>query len=43
VDRSVYHYYPQLDQVRAWIDQAGLVVEEEGAGNELHHFVARKR
>jgi 2-polyprenyl-3-methyl-5-hydroxy-6-metoxy-1,4-benzoquinol methylase len=42
-DRSVYHYYPPLEQVRAWIDQAGLVIEEEGAGSELHHFVARKK
>lgn len=42
-DRAVYHYYPPLVQVRAWIDQAGLVIEEEGAGSELHHFVARKK
>jgi hypothetical protein len=42
-DRAVYHYHPSLEQVRAWIDQAGLVIEEEGAGSELHHFVVRKK
>lgn len=42
-DRAVYHYYPPLAKVREWIAQAGLVIEEEGAGNGFHHFVARKR
>ena len=41
-DLAVYHYYPRLEQVRAWIDQAGLEVEEEGAGGGFHHFVVRK-
>ncbi len=26
-----------------WIDQAGLAIEEEGAGSGFHHFVAQKR
>jgi hypothetical protein len=41
-DRAVYHYYPPLRQVRAWIDQAGLKVEEDGPGSGFHHFLARK-
>ena len=41
-DRAVYHYYPPLAQVRAWIGQAGLTIEDEGAGSGFHHFLARK-
>ena len=41
-DRGVYHYYPPLAQVRKWIEQAGLVIEEDGAGSGFHHFLARK-
>ena len=42
-DIAVYHYYPPLDKVREWIDQAGLAIEEEGAGSGFHHFVVRNR
>ena len=42
-DIAAYHYYPSLEQVRAWIDEAGLVIEDEGAGNGYEHFIARKR
>jgi 2-polyprenyl-3-methyl-5-hydroxy-6-metoxy-1,4-benzoquinol methylase len=42
-DRAVYHYYPPLENVRAWIHQSGLTIEEEGAGSGFHHFVVRKR
>lgn len=42
-DIAVYHYYPPLEKVREWIDQAGLAIEEEGAGSGPHHFVVRKR
>lgn len=41
-DRAVYHYYPPLEKVRAWIHQAGLAIEEQGAGSGFHHFVVRK-
>jgi cyclopropane fatty-acyl-phospholipid synthase-like methyltransferase len=41
-DEDVYHYYPSLPQVRQWIEQAGLELREEGAGDGYHHFVARK-
>jgi len=38
----VYHYYPSLEQVREWIQQAGLVILEEGEGDGYHHFLMRK-
>jgi cyclopropane fatty-acyl-phospholipid synthase-like methyltransferase len=41
LDASVYHYHPPLEQVRAWIGQAGLTVEEIGAGSEYYHILAR--
>jgi len=40
---AVYHYYPSPEQVRAWLGQAGLAVEEEGTGKWYEHFVVRKR
>jgi hypothetical protein len=43
VDGAVYGYFPSLEQVRAWIQQAGLAIEEEGTGNGYEHFVVRKR
>jgi cyclopropane fatty-acyl-phospholipid synthase-like methyltransferase len=43
VEVAVYHYYPSLEQVRAWLDQAGLAVEEQGTGNGYEHFLVRKR
>jgi SAM-dependent methyltransferase len=42
LDLSVYHYHPSMEQVRAWFDQAGLAIEEEGTGDEYAHFLARK-
>ena len=41
-DLAVYHYYPPPEQVRAWFDQAGLAIEEEGTGDGYAHFLARK-
>lgn len=41
--KAVYYYAPPLEQVRAWIAQAGLTIEEEGSGSSLHHFIVRKR
>jgi hypothetical protein len=43
VDFSVYHYCPSLAQVRAWLDQAGFAVDEEGTGKWYEHFLVRKR
>ena len=48
-DSAVYHYHPPLEQVRTWLSQAGLAIEEEGTGSEdehwsgYQHFVVRKR
>jgi 2-polyprenyl-3-methyl-5-hydroxy-6-metoxy-1,4-benzoquinol methylase len=41
-DRAVYHYYPPLDKVREWINQASFMIEEEGAGSGFHHFLVKK-
>jgi len=41
-DVAVYHYYPSLEQVRAWIAQAGLAIEEEGTGNGYEHLLVRR-
>jgi cyclopropane fatty-acyl-phospholipid synthase-like methyltransferase len=40
---AAYHYYPSLEQARAWIEEAGLVVEEEGTGNGYKHFIVRRK
>ena len=42
-DIAAYHYYPSLEQVRTWINDAGLVIEDEGTGNGYEHFIVRKR
>lgn len=42
VNDDVYHYYPALEQVREWVQQAGLVILEEGEGDGYHHFLMRK-
>jgi hypothetical protein len=42
LDLSVYHYHPSMEQVRAWFDQAGLAIEEEGTEDEYAHLLARK-
>ncbi len=39
---AVYHYYPSSEQVRAWLDEAGLRIEEEGTGDEYVHVIARR-
>ena len=38
-----YHYYPDIDQVRAWVDAAGFDILEEAVGDWYHHIIARKR
>ena len=42
VNDDVYHYYPSLEQVREWVQQAGLVILKEGEGDGYHHFLMRK-
>jgi SAM-dependent methyltransferase len=41
-DVTVYHYYPSREQVREWIEQAGLVIEETGTGNGYDHYIVRR-
>ena len=41
-ESGVYHYYPSMEQVEEWIQQAGLVLLEEGEGNDYYHFLIRK-
>jgi hypothetical protein len=42
-DVTVYHYYPAQAQVQAWIEQAGLVIEEKGLGNGYEHYMVRRK
>jgi cyclopropane fatty-acyl-phospholipid synthase-like methyltransferase len=42
IDCDVYHYYPSMEQVRDWIQKAGLTLIEEGEGDGYHHFLTRK-
>ncbi len=42
-DKAAYHFYPAPEQVRRWIDAAGLVVESEGAGLWYSHLLLRRR
>ena len=42
INDEVYHYYPSLEQVRQWVQQAGFVLVEEGEGDGYHHFLVRK-
>jgi cyclopropane fatty-acyl-phospholipid synthase-like methyltransferase len=43
VDVAVYHYHPSLEQVRAWIGEASMNIEDEGTGNGYEHILARKK
>jgi hypothetical protein len=45
-DGLLYHYYPTLEQVRAWVGDAGFAIEEEAEEpwHEEHtyqHMLAR--
>nr|BBH94766.1 hypothetical protein KTA_29650 [Thermogemmatispora argillosa] len=37
-----YHYYPSLEQVRAWLEAAGLVTLEECTGDGYQHFLLQR-
>ena len=39
---AVYRFYPSLEQVKLWIDQAGLIILEEGYGSAVYHFIVRR-
>ena len=38
-----YHYYPPLEQVAAWVRDAGLEPLEDGAGDDYDHLLASGR
>jgi ubiquinone/menaquinone biosynthesis C-methylase UbiE len=38
-----YHYYPSLDQVAAWVRDAGLEPLDSGVGDEYYHLLASRR
>ena len=53
-DRSVYHYYPRLEQVQNWLDQTQFDIEMQGTATyswgtdnayeaTYEHYVVRKR
>jgi cyclopropane fatty-acyl-phospholipid synthase-like methyltransferase len=42
VNDDVYHFYPSLEQVREWVQQAGFKIREEGEGDGYHHFLMQK-
>jgi 2-polyprenyl-3-methyl-5-hydroxy-6-metoxy-1,4-benzoquinol methylase len=35
LDHTVYHYHPTMEQVRAWLTQAGFMLEEEYKADEV--------
>ena len=37
-----YHFYPSIEQVRAWIEAANFVILEEAVGDDYHHLLMRK-
>jgi ubiquinone/menaquinone biosynthesis C-methylase UbiE len=37
-----YHYYPKIEQVRAWAQAAGFAILEEAVGDDYHHFLTCK-
>lgn len=37
-----YHYYPAIEQVRAWVEAAGFAILEEAVGDDYHHLLMRK-
>ena len=39
---EVYHYYPALEQVQVWLQQAGFELWQAGEGDAYCHFIARK-
>jgi ubiquinone/menaquinone biosynthesis C-methylase UbiE len=38
-----YHFYPALDQVRAWLSAAGFTLVEDIEGDGYQHLLARTR
>jgi SAM-dependent methyltransferase len=41
--RGGYHYYPPLEQVTAWLAEAGLRVVEEARSDDYYHLLTQAR
>ncbi len=41
-DRAVYHFYPADEQVAAWLEAAGLAIEEQDTGDGYRHLLLRR-
>jgi len=37
-DEGGYHYYPSMDQVRKWLEEASFTIKEEAEADDYHHF-----
>jgi cyclopropane fatty-acyl-phospholipid synthase-like methyltransferase len=37
-----YHYYPALEQVRTWLNEASFSLIAEGEGDDYQHFLAQR-
>jgi SAM-dependent methyltransferase len=37
-----YHYYPEIEQVKSWVQQAGFQLSQDQVEAEYHHFLVRK-
>jgi hypothetical protein len=37
-----YHYYPDIAQVKRWVDEAHFRILDESGGDEYHHFIVRR-
>jgi cyclopropane fatty-acyl-phospholipid synthase-like methyltransferase len=42
VNDEVYHFYPSMEQVSEWVQQAGFSILDEGEGDGYHHFLMRR-
>jgi dihydroneopterin aldolase len=42
VPEGRYHYYPMIEQVREWVQEAGFRLIDEAVGDEYHHFLVQK-
>lgn len=43
VHNGAYHYYPTMEQVRAWVEAAGFDTVDEAEGDGYNHMILRKR
>lgn len=40
-DPAVYHFCPPIEQVRAWLREAGMEIQEESSGQWYEHFLVK--